>query len=128
MALLGGRVIHPINVCVGGFYKVPNKATSIAEHLKWARDAALETVRWTSRLEFPKLAALRNEGEYPFNEGRIVSSRGLDLPFDAFEGSCPVAWCRSSLLSGVGREGQLAKAGRLTMGSSLSGAIVSSVM
>jgi sulfhydrogenase subunit alpha len=95
MALLGGRAIHPINVCVGGFYKVPNKQDlePIAEHLKWARDAALETVRWTSRFEFPdvrrdyELVALRNEGEYPFNEGRIVSSRGLDLPFDAFEGS-----------------------------------------
>ena len=95
MALLGGRAIHPINVCVGGFYKVPEKQDleNITEHLKWARDAALETVRWTSRFEFPdvhrdyELVALRNELEYPFNEGRIVSSRGLDLPFDAFESS-----------------------------------------
>jgi coenzyme F420-reducing hydrogenase alpha subunit len=95
MALLGGRAIHPINVCVGGFYKVPEKQDleEVAEHLKWARDAALETVRWTSRFEFPdvhrdyEFVALRNEREYPFNEGRIVSSHGLDLPFDAFESS-----------------------------------------
>src|SRR3954469_1863550 len=46
-------------------------------------------------------------------------------------GSCPVAWCsrgRSPRFTGVGRIGQLAIAGRLTAGSSLSGAMVSSVM
>jgi coenzyme F420-reducing hydrogenase alpha subunit len=93
MALLGGRDVHPINVCVGGFYSVPKKQDlkPIAENLKWAREAALETVRWTSRFEFPdtqrdyEFVALRDEEKYPFNEGRIVSSRGLDLPFDAFE-------------------------------------------
>jgi hypothetical protein len=45
--------------------------------------------------------------------------------------SCPMAWCswgRSPRYTGVGRIGQLAIAGRLTAGSSLSGAMVSSVM
>ena len=95
MALVGGRAIHPINVCIGGFYKAPEKQDleGVTEHLKWARDAALETVRWTSRFEFPdvhrdyELVALRPGQEYPFNEGRIVSSRGLNLPYDAFESS-----------------------------------------
>src|SRR3974377_2393901 len=43
--LLGGREIHPINVRVGGFYKAPDKRelSALAEELKWARDAALET-------------------------------------------------------------------------------------
>jgi coenzyme F420-reducing hydrogenase alpha subunit len=87
MRLLGGREIHPINVRVGGFYKVPSKASlrPLAEHLKRARDVALETVRWTASLPFPSLeqdflfVALRHPVEYPFNEGRIVSSRGLDI-------------------------------------------------
>ena len=46
-------------------------------------------------------------------------------------GSCPVAWCSSSsvtTIAGVGRVGQAATAGRLTMGSSLMGAMLSSVM
>ncbi|HZJ17311.1 MAG TPA: hypothetical protein VFD27_19820 [Chthoniobacteraceae bacterium] len=46
--MLGGRAVHPVNVRVGGFYKLPAKAelSDLAERLKWARDAALETVRW----------------------------------------------------------------------------------
>ncbi len=90
---LGGREIHPINVRVGGFYKAPSKASlrALAEQLKWARDAALETVRWTASLPFPDFTqdflfvALRHEAEYPFNEGRIVSSQGLDIPVHDYE-------------------------------------------
>ncbi len=84
---LGGREIHPINVRVGGFYKCPEPAAfaPLVEELKWARDAALETLRWTSTLPIPDFekdytfVALRHPGEYPFNEGRVVSNRGLDL-------------------------------------------------
>jgi len=85
--LLGGREIHPINVKVGGFYKVPEKREffALAEELKWARDAALETVRWVATFSFPELdrdyefVALRHPDEYPFNEGRLVSNKGLDI-------------------------------------------------
>jgi sulfhydrogenase subunit alpha len=85
--LLGGREIHPINVRVGGFYKVPSRRElqPLAERLKWARDAALETVRWVAGFPFPQFErdyifiALRHPAEYPFNEGRLVSNRGLDI-------------------------------------------------
>jgi coenzyme F420-reducing hydrogenase alpha subunit len=88
MILLGGREIHPINVRVGGFYKVPTRAelAPIAERLKWARDAAGETVRWVATLPFPEFeqdyvfVSLRHPDEYPFNEGHLVSNRGLDIP------------------------------------------------
>ena len=46
-------------------------------------------------------------------------------------GSCPLAWCswrRVTAFAGKSRAGQLAIAGRLTVGSSLNGAMVSSVM
>jgi sulfhydrogenase subunit alpha len=87
VALLGGREVHPINVRVGGFYRVPEKRelAAITERLKWAREAALETVRWAAGLPFPEFepdyefVALRHPAEYPFNEGRLVSNRGLDL-------------------------------------------------
>ena len=86
--VLGGREIHPINVRVGGFYRTPTKKelAPLAEQLKWARDAALKAVRWVAGLHFPEFerdyvcVALRHPSEYPFNEGRIVSSRGLDIP------------------------------------------------
>lgn len=84
---LGGREIHPINVRVGGFYKVPAKKdfAALAERLKWARDAAVETVRFAAGLHFPdfeqdyEFVALRHPSEYPFNEGRLVSNKGLDI-------------------------------------------------
>jgi sulfhydrogenase subunit alpha len=93
LRFLGGREIHPINVRVGGFYKVPSKGSlrTLAEQLKWARDAAVETVRWVATLPFPEFEhdflfiALRHEMEYPFNEGRIVSSHGLDIPVHDYE-------------------------------------------
>lgn len=88
VTLVGGRDVHPINVRVGGFYRVPTREefSALAERLKWARDAALETVRWTASLTFPdfeqnyEFVALQPPDEYPFNEGRIVSNRGLNLP------------------------------------------------
>ena len=93
VALLGGREIHPINVRVGGFYRVPTRRelAPLAETLKWALDAALETVRWAATLSFPEFerdyefVALRHPDEYPFNEGRLVSSRGLDLVVRDYE-------------------------------------------
>jgi coenzyme F420-reducing hydrogenase alpha subunit len=93
VTLLGGREIHPINVRVGGFYKVPTRRElePLAENLKWARDAALETVRWTATLPFPEFeqdyefVALRHPEEYPFNEGRLVSNKGLDIPVREYE-------------------------------------------
>ena len=87
VSLLGGREIHPINVRVGGFYRAPVKTDLmlLAERLKWARDAALETVRWVAEFPFPdfeqdyEFVALRHPDEYPFNDGRLVSNKGLDI-------------------------------------------------
>lgn len=93
VAFLGGREVHPVNVRVGGFYRVPAKQefAQLAEKLKWGRDAALETVRWTAQLPFPdfeqdyEFVALRHPAEYPFNEGRLVSNKGLDIAVREYE-------------------------------------------
>jgi coenzyme F420-reducing hydrogenase alpha subunit len=85
--VLGGREIHPINVRVGGFYKVPSRAelAELAEKLKRARDEAVALTRVVAKLDFPdfeqdyEFVALRHPDEYPFNEGRLVSNRGLDI-------------------------------------------------
>ena len=87
MTLLGGREVHPINVRVGGFYRVPTRRelAPVTEQLKWARDAALETARWTGTLEFPhyeqdyEFVALSHPDEYAITEGRLVSNEGLDI-------------------------------------------------
>lgn len=93
LTFLGGREIHPINVRVGGFYRTPRRRDlePLAERLAWAREAALETVRWTAGFEFPdcerdyEFVALRHSDEYPINEGRIVSNRGLDISIAEYE-------------------------------------------
>lgn len=87
MRVIGGREIHPINVKVGGFYRVPDKKelTDMVDDIKWARDAAVDTVKFVSKLDFPDFhqdyesVSLVHPDEYPFNEGRIVSSKGIDI-------------------------------------------------
>ncbi len=92
VSVLGGREIHPINVRVGGFYRVPKKAelTVLVDELEWARDAAIETVRFVSQLNIPKIemdfefVSLVHPDEYPFNAGRLMSNRGLDIAVAEF--------------------------------------------
>ena len=90
--VVGGREVHPINVRIGGFFRCPRREdlTALLDELKWARDAALETVRWAATLSFPEFdggydfVALRHASEYPMNEGRLVSSAGLDIAPEAY--------------------------------------------
>jgi sulfhydrogenase subunit alpha len=91
--LLGGREIHPINVRIGGFHKTPRKRdlAPLYAELQRALDMAFETVRWVKGFPFPEFerdyefVALRHASEYPFSEGRIVSSRGLDIAVSEYE-------------------------------------------
>jgi sulfhydrogenase subunit alpha len=91
--VLGGREIHPVNVKVGGFYKAPRKGDfdRLSEDLKWAADAAEKTARWAAELPFPdfeqdyEFVSLSHPDEYPMNEGRLVSSRGLDIGIGEYE-------------------------------------------
>jgi coenzyme F420-reducing hydrogenase alpha subunit len=91
--VLGGREIHPINVKPGGFYRVPTRSelTPIATTLERARDLAVRLVRWVAGFPFPdferdyEFVALRHPDEYPFNEGRLVSSGGLDIDISDFD-------------------------------------------
>ena len=55
MATIGGRAVHPVNVRVGGFYRVPSRAElePLAERLRTTLDLAVETVRWVAGFEFP---------------------------------------------------------------------------
>jgi sulfhydrogenase subunit alpha len=93
MTVVGGREIHPINVRVGGFYHAPSKGDlkPLIAKLKWACDAAAETIRWVATFNFPEFeqdyefVSLRHPDEYPLCEGRIVSSKGLDITVAEYE-------------------------------------------
>ncbi len=93
LSLLGGRSVHPVSVQLGGFSQVPTKAkmASLRNDLLWARDAAVETVRWVSQFEFSDpeqsytFVALEGPSEYPMNEGLLATNEGLHIPASAFE-------------------------------------------
>ena len=87
LALIGGRETHPVSAAVGGFHKVPSprELRKFRENMKWALDAALEIARFVAAFEFPdfeqdyEFVCLSHPNEYPVNEGRLVSSGGLDI-------------------------------------------------
>lgn len=93
MTLLGGRSVHPVSVKVGGFSRVPlrRELEGLKDELLWARDAAVDTVRWVADFEYPDFApdynyvALRHPDEYPLNEGQIVASTVLQISATEFE-------------------------------------------
>jgi coenzyme F420-reducing hydrogenase alpha subunit len=63
----------------------------MADDLKWALDASVAAARLVSGFEFPdfeedyQFVALSHPGEYPYNEGRLVSNKGLDIEAGAYE-------------------------------------------
>ena len=93
MRVLGGREIHPVSVKAGGFHRVPSRAdlAPVAENLKRAGDLAIALLRWVASFPFPdferdyEFVALRHKDEYPFNEGRLVSSRDIDIDIADYE-------------------------------------------
>ncbi len=93
MRLLGGREIHPVNVRVGGFYRVPTReeVRELRGPVERALGLAEETARFAATLTFPdveedyEFVSLRHPTEYPINEGEIVSSRGVRVPQERWE-------------------------------------------
>jgi coenzyme F420-reducing hydrogenase alpha subunit len=78
---------------VGGFYRAPThrELAALVEPLERAREIAVETVRLAATLPCPELEldhelmALRQEGEYAIERGRIVSSGGRDFTPQEFD-------------------------------------------
>ncbi|MGW8250571.1 MAG: Ni/Fe hydrogenase subunit alpha [Anaerolineales bacterium] len=94
MRIIGGRSVHPVNTCVGGFYSWPkaDEIQALIPDLQWGLEASLETVRWAATLEYPDLeiedyefVATRHTDEYGILEGSVASSSGAEMPVEAFE-------------------------------------------
>ena len=87
LEVVGGRAIHPINVKVGGFYRVPDRSAlaRLREHLLRGRDLAAAVVPWVAGLDFPdlemdyELVSTAHATEYPILGRHVVSDRGLDI-------------------------------------------------
>jgi coenzyme F420-reducing hydrogenase alpha subunit len=93
LTLLGGRSVHPVSVKIGGFSQMPTRSalTALKDEFLWARDAAVDTLRWVSGFEFrdPEqtytFLALRGPSEYPMNEGEVVTNEGHHMAASEFE-------------------------------------------
>jgi coenzyme F420-reducing hydrogenase alpha subunit len=87
LSIVGGRPIHPVSLRVGGLYRAPRREElkALRDDLDEAVELAQATVRLVAGFEAPQfearrlLVSLRHPVEYPMNDGRIVSSDGLDL-------------------------------------------------
>jgi coenzyme F420-reducing hydrogenase alpha subunit len=89
---LGGRAIHPVNVRVGGFYRVPapGELRPLAERLRRALDLAVSTVQWAASFDAPELElghdllSVHDPGRYPIETGALRSATGLSFPASEF--------------------------------------------
>ncbi|MGB3918371.1 MAG: Ni/Fe hydrogenase subunit alpha [Thiothrix litoralis] len=93
MRVVGGRSVHPVNACAGGFYAAPplDDMRALQAELVAVQADAYELVRWVASLPMPDdeqdfvSVALHHPDEYPFNEGRLISSDGLDIGIAEYE-------------------------------------------
>jgi sulfhydrogenase subunit alpha len=87
LILLGARSVNPSGVRIGGFHRLPTpeEISGLADELHRARGEAEALTEWFGSLSVPRrvqpceLVALRGDGEYPMNEGPIVSSQGIEV-------------------------------------------------
>lgn len=91
--VIGGRSVHPVSVCVGGFYRWPEAEAlhALLPDLEWGLEASLETVRWALTLPYPELevdyefVALHRPDEYAIYDGEVWSSKRGVVPVEEFD-------------------------------------------
>ncbi|MAE66142.1 MAG: Ni/Fe hydrogenase subunit alpha [Phycisphaeraceae bacterium] len=93
VAALAGRSVHPVGVCVGGFYRALDPARAavlLPEVNACLDDMCALTMFLAEHVDYPdferdyEFVALCPDDEYPFNLGPIRSSKGLDIEQEAF--------------------------------------------
>lgn len=93
LEILGGRAIHPVNLAVGGFYRLPRREElqQLIPDLEWGLQAAVETAKWVASFSFPDFTqpydyvALSRPDEYAILDGTLMSSRGLSCSVNEYE-------------------------------------------
>jgi len=85
--IIGGRSVHPVTMLVNGFSSLPNKnkLQAIRKRLINSKKEAFETVDLFTNIEIPDFVrqcehiASSDPKYYAINEGRLKSSKGLDI-------------------------------------------------
>lgn len=110
---LGGRSVHPVGVCLGGFHHAPARAEMrvLLERLRAVLPDAEALVAWCAALDVGgreravTCLALRHPAEYPMNEGALATDTGLefasaDFPAHIEERQAPYSTALHALLHG----------------------------
>ncbi|WP_037568660.1 Ni/Fe hydrogenase subunit alpha [Phaeacidiphilus oryzae] len=90
---LGGRAIHPVNVRLGGFHRLPTGAelARLERQLTQARRDAEEALEWVGGFDFPELEiehallALSEPDRYAIDTGTPLAEPGGAFPVRDFE-------------------------------------------
>jgi coenzyme F420-reducing hydrogenase alpha subunit len=93
LKVIGGRSVHPVNACAGGFYSWPAAAElqALVPELEWGLEQAIAAVKWAKGLPYPQLdvdyefVAMHRTDEYAILDGKILSSQRGHLNEDDFE-------------------------------------------
>jgi len=93
LKIIGGRSVHPVNVCVGGWYGWPeaSELRGLIPELEWGLEQAMLSVPWAATLPFPdfnvdyEFVALTRPDEYAILDGDILSSREGRLSEEEYE-------------------------------------------
>jgi coenzyme F420-reducing hydrogenase alpha subunit len=95
MTLVGGRAVQPVNVRVGGFYRLPthDEMNAVRPQIARALDDALATVTMASGFDLRgvddfeqdyEYLALQTDRDYPMEAGSFVTSNGRAFPVQEF--------------------------------------------
>jgi coenzyme F420-reducing hydrogenase alpha subunit len=92
MTVVGGRSVHPVNVRLGGFHRMPTRdeLASVRPLLVTAREEALAAMPLLASFEFPDFEqpylylSLDAANGYPLESGALITSAGLSAPVSAF--------------------------------------------
>jgi coenzyme F420-reducing hydrogenase alpha subunit len=111
--LIGGRALHPVTELPGGFTSIPteDRFKEILRKLIEIRPLAEEAVKDVSRFKVPdfksdtEYVSLSSDSDYAVTEGRIVSSKGLDIPVDDYfytfeESESSYAFAKKTIIKG----------------------------
>lgn len=93
VALCGKRSVHPVGVCVGGFYFSPDseEVKQLVEQLHQGRQLAFELLDWLQTLNWPKhsqeltCVALKHDVHYAVMSDDIISNKGLAINSSDYE-------------------------------------------
>lgn len=93
LEILGGRAIHPVNIALGGFYRLPPRESilGLLPDMERGLESAIAAARWLKDLSMPnfevpyQFVALTHPDEYPIERGDIAISNHETIPMERYE-------------------------------------------